>query len=169
MSDSDSDSSSEGGLDALCTSFAPAAEPAPSSKRKRGVEAAIAAAHKSSASLEAAYAAHAPPAPAPAPPPAPAPAPHAVAAELDARAAAIQADLAADFPARHKRPKASQRLKSDARAKHGRSLDPKAAKSGKVRTFNEKEKRSRSARGDNDYVQEEKRRLRHSMTGNYDS
>lgn len=164
MSDSDSDSSSEGGLDALCTSFAPAAEAAPSSKRKRGVEAAIAAAHKSSTSLEAAYAAHAPPVPAPAPPPAPAPAPHVVAAELDARAAAIQADLAADFPARHKRPKPNL-LKSDARVKHGRSLDPKAAKSGKVRTFNEKEKRSRSARGDNDYVQEEKRILRQATDG----
>lgn len=161
--------SSSGSLDDFL-SFSPAAPPPEKKKkRKRDVDALIAASHTSAHSLEESYAAREP-APAPAPaaassPKAVAPA-HVTAHALNETVASLQADLAADFPAWHKKPRDAIDARAAARGRHGKAaIHPKASKDGKVRTFNEKEKRSRSKRGDNDYVQEEKRILRQCTDG----
>ncbi|KAH8085092.1 hypothetical protein JL720_7813 [Aureococcus anophagefferens] len=138
--------------------FAPPAEDAPVKSRKRKLEEAIAAQHVSAHSLERDYKETAPP------PPAEADARRADAeAELAARrrgrGRAHQAELARDYPGRHQKPKPAPGVDK-------RSIAPgQKDRKGKPVTFNSKEKRSRAARGDNDYVQEEKRILRQATDG----
>ena len=124
--------------------FAPPAEDAPVKSRKRKLEEAIAARHVSAHSLERDYKETAPPPPAEADaPPEPTP----------------EAELARDYPGRHQKPRPAPGVDK-------RSIAPgQKDRKGKPVTFNSKEKRSRAARGDNDYVQEEKRILRQATDG----
>ena len=157
----ESDSDDEFGF----SSFSPtAAAPAAKAKsKKRKLEEAIVSAHEKTAqqSLEKDFAERAPPAPAPAAeaPEAPPPDAELAAASAAAEVARIQEELARDFPGRHQRPKVPGVDK--------RSIMPggKTDKKGKPITFNAKERRSRAKRGDNDYVQEEKRILRQTTDG----
>ena len=158
----ESDSDDEFGF----SSFSPtAAAPAAKAKsKKRKLEEAIVSAHEKTAqqSLEKDFAERAPPAPAPAAeeaPEAPPPDAELAAASAATEVARIQEELARDFPGRHQRPKVPGVDK--------RSIMPggKTDKKGKPITFNAKERRSRAKRGDNDYVQEEKRILRQTTDG----
>ena len=140
--------------------FAPPAEDAPVKSRKRRLEEAIAAQHVSAHSLERDYKETAPPPPAEADaPPEPTPEAELAAADAAGEVARIQAELARDFPGRHQKPKPAPGVDK-------RSIAPgQKDRKGKPVTFNSKEKRSRAARGDNDYVQEEKRILRQATDG----
>ena len=140
--------------------FAPPAEDAPVKSRKRRLEEAIAAQHVSAHSLERDYKEMAPPPPAEADaPPEPTPEAELAAADAASEVARIQAELARDFPGRHQKPKPAPGVDK-------RSIAPgQKDRKGKPVTFNSKEKRSRAARGDNDYVQEEKRILRQATDG----
>ncbi|KAH8075712.1 hypothetical protein JL721_1729 [Aureococcus anophagefferens] len=78
---------------------------------------------------------------------------------LEEAIAAQHAELARDYPGRHQKPKPAPGVDK-------RSIAPgQKDRKGKPVTFNSKEKRSRAARGDNDYVQEEKRILRQATDG----
>ena len=140
--------------------FAPPAEDAPVKSKKRRLEEAIAARHVSAHSLERDYKETAPPPPAEADaPPEPTPEAELAAADAASEVARIQAELARDFPGRHQKPKPAPGVDK-------RSIAPgQKDRKGKPVTFNSKEKRSRAARGDNDYVQEEKRILRQATDG----
>ena len=140
--------------------FAPPAEDAPVKSKKRRLEEAIAAQHVSAHSLERDYKEAAPPPPAEADaPPEPTPEAELAAADAASEVARIQAELARDFPGRHQKPKPAPGVDK-------RSIAPgQKDRKGKPVTFNSKEKRSRAARGDNDYVQEEKRILRQATDG----
>ena len=140
--------------------FAPPAEDAPVKSKKRRLEEAIAAQHVSAHSLERDYKETAPPPPAEADaPPEPTPEAELAAADAAGEVARIQAELARDFPGRHQKPKPAPGVDK-------RSIAPgQKDRKGKPVTFNSKEKRSRAARGDNDYVQEEKRILRQATDG----
>ena len=140
--------------------FAPPAEDAPVKSRKRRLEEAIAAQHVSAHSLERDYKETAPPPPAEADaPPEPTPEAELAAADAASEVARIQAELARDFPGRHQKPRPAPGVDK-------RSIAPgQKDRKGKPVTFNSKEKRSRAARGDNDYVQEEKRILRQATDG----
>lgn len=140
--------------------FAPPAEDAPVKSKKRRLEEAIAAQHVSAHSLERDYKETAPPPPAEADaPPEPTPEAELAAADAASEVARIQAELARDYPGRHQKPKPAPGVDK-------RSIAPgQKDRKGKPVTFNSKEKRSRAARGDNDYVQEEKRILRQATDG----
>lgn len=140
--------------------FAPPAEDAPVKSKKRRLEEAIAAQHVSAHSLERDYKETAPPPPAEADaPPEPTPEAELAAADAAGEVARIQAELARDYPGRHQKPKPAPGVDK-------RSIAPgQKDRKGKPVTFNSKEKRSRAARGDNDYVQEEKRILRQATDG----
>ena len=140
--------------------FAPPAEDAPVKSRKRRLEEAIAAQHVSAHSLERDYKETAPPPPAEADaPPEPTPEAELAAADAAGEVARIQAELARDYPGRHQKPRPAPGVDK-------RSIAPgQKDRKGKPVTFNSKEKRSRAARGDNDYVQEEKRILRQATDG----
>ena len=140
--------------------FAPPAEDAPVKSKKRRLEEAIAARHVSAHSLERDYKETAPPPPAEADaPPEPTPEAELAAADAAGEVARIQAELARDYPGRHQKPKPAPGVDK-------RSIAPgQKDRKGKPVTFNSKEKRSRAARGDNDYVQEEKRILRQATDG----
>lgn len=155
---SDSESSDDELVD-LC-SFAPAkatAEASAKSSKKRKLEASIAATHQSAHSLEKEY--KEAPAPAPAAAASPRAAPEAARERPAEEAARLQSELAADYPGAHQPPRAYRNRDKKL------GLAPGKTKRGGKESFNSKEKRSRTKRGDNDYVQEEKRILRQATDG----